>query len=55
MYKSRAVPTLTGKNAEYFREIQEKMQLSDRQDKWQMVGEGVHEMMTKAGKDAWGI
>ena len=55
MYKSRAIPTLSGENAEYFREIQAKMEHADDQNKWQSVGEGVHAMMEKAGSEAWGI
>ncbi|MBR1448795.1 MAG: hypothetical protein IJ588_08655 [Prevotella sp.] len=54
MYKSRAIPTLSGKNAEYFREIQAEMQHSSSHDKWLTIGEGVHKMMAKAGKEAWG-
>ena len=55
MYKSRAIPTLSGENAEYFREIQVQMEQTDRKENWQSVGEGVHTMMKKAGSDAWGI
>ena len=55
MYKSRSIPTLSGENAEYFREIQAEMQHTESQDKWQEVGEGVHRMMEKAGKEAWGF
>ena len=55
MYKSRAIPTLSGENAEYFREIQAEMEQADNQDKWQSVGEGVQTMMQKAGKEAWGF
>lgn len=55
MYKSRAIPTLSGENAEYFREIQEKMERTDSQTNWQSVGEGVLAMMKKAGSEAWGI
>ena len=55
MYKSRAIPTLSGENAEYFREIQTKMEQADNQDRWQSVGEGVQAMMQKAGKEAWGF
>ena len=55
MYKSRAVPTLSGDNAEYFREIQEKMEHAESQTDWQSVGEGVIAMMKKAGSEAWGI
>lgn len=55
MYKSRAIPTLSGENAEYFREIQAEMQRAESQDKWQAVGEGVKAMMQRAGKEAWGI
>ena len=55
MYKSRAIPTLSGENAEYFREIQEKMERTDCQTNWQSVGEGVLTMMKKAGSEAWGI
>jgi len=55
MYKSRAVPTLTGENAEYFREIQEKMECTEAKEDWQSVGEGVKAMMRRAGNEAWGI
>lgn len=55
MYKSRAIPTLSGENAEYFREIQKKMEHADSQTNWQSVGEGVLTMMKKAGQEAWGI
>ena len=55
MYKSRAIPTLSGENAEYFREIQAKMEHTNSQTDWQSVGEGVLTMMKKAGNDAWGI
>lgn len=55
MYKSRAIPTLSGENAEYFREIQEKMERADSQTNWKSVGEGVLTMMKKAGSEAWGI
>lgn len=55
MYKSRAVPTLSGDNAEYFREIQEKMEHAESQTDWQSVGEGVIAMMKKASSEAWGI
>ena len=55
MYKSRAIPTLSGENAEYFREIQAKMEQADNQDRWKSVGEGVQTMMQKAGKEAWGF
>ena len=53
MYKSRAIPTLTGTNAEYFRKIQTELQHTESHEKWQAVGEAVHEMMSKAGKEAW--
>ena len=55
MYKSRAIPTLSGKDAEYFREIQAEMQHTESQNNWQAVGEGVKAMMQRAGKEAWGI
>ena len=55
MYKSRAVPTLTGENAEYFREIQEKMEHTETKEDWLSVGEGVKAMMRRAGNEAWGI
>jgi hypothetical protein len=55
MYKSRAIPTLSGENAEYFREIQAKMEHTNSQTDWQSVGEGVLTMMKKAGNEAWGI
>ena len=55
MYKSRAVPTLTGENAEYFREIQEKMEHTEVKEDWLSVGEGVKTMMRRAGSEAWGI
>lgn len=55
MYKSRAVPTLTGENAEYFREIQEKMEHTEVKENWLSVGEGVKTMMRRAGSEAWGI
>ena len=55
MYTSRSIPTLSGKNAEYFREIQAEMQHTESQEKWQAVGEGVKAMMQRAGKEAWGI
>ena len=55
MYKSRAVPTLTGENAEYFREIQEKMECTEAKEDWKSVGEGVKAMMRRAGNEAWGI
>jgi hypothetical protein len=55
MYKSRAIPTLSGDNAEYFYEIQAEMLHAEKDDKWEAVGKGVHEMMAKAGRDAWGI
>jgi len=45
MYKSRAIPTLSGENAEYFREIQVQMEQTGRKENWQSVGEGVHTMM----------
>lgn len=54
MYKSRAIPTLSGENAEYFREIQAQMEQTDKKENWQSVGEGVHTMMKKAGTEAWG-
>lgn len=54
MYKSRAIPTLSGENAEYFREIQVQMEKTGRKENWQSVGEGVHTMMKKAGTEAWG-
>ena len=55
MYKSRAIPTLSGENAEYFREIQAEMEHAESQGEWNSVGEGVHAMMEKAGSKAWGI
>jgi len=55
MYKSRAIPTLSGENAEYFREIQAEMEHAESQIDWQSVGEGVVAMMKKAGSKAWGI
>ena len=55
MYKSRAIPTLSGENAEYFREIQAEMEHTNSQTDWQSVGEGVLAMMKKAGNEAWGI
>ena len=55
MYKSRAIPTLSGENAEYFREIQAEMEHAESRDKWQSVGEGVMAMMRRAGKEVWGI
>ena len=55
MYKSRAIPTLTGENAEYFREIQAQMEHPESQKQWQSVGEGVQIMMSKAGSEAWGF
>ncbi len=51
MYKSRAIPTLSGENAEYFREIQVQMEQTGRKENWQSVGEGVHTMMKKAGTE----
>ena len=55
MYKSRAIPTLSGENAEYFREIQEEMEHTESHEKWQSVGEGVKAMMQRADKEAWAI
>lgn len=55
MYKSRAIPTLSGENAEYFREIQEEMEHTESHEKWQTVGEGVKAMMQRADKEAWAI
>ena len=55
MYKSRAIPTLSGENAEYFREIQAEMEHAEYQGEWNSVGEGVKTMMQRAGKEAWGI
>lgn len=55
MYKSRAIPTLSGENAEYFREIQAEMEHAEYQGEWNSVGEGVKAMMQRAGKEAWGI
>lgn len=55
MYKSRAIPTLSGSNAEYFREIQAKMEHAGSHNEWKSVGEGVQAMMRKAGNEAWGI
>jgi len=55
MYKSRAIPTLRGKNAEYFREIQAAMEHAESKTNWESVGEGVLAMMKKAGSQAWGI
>lgn len=55
MYKSRAIPTLSGENAEYFREIQAEMERTESQEEWNSVGEGVKTMMQRAGKEAWGI
>ena len=55
MYKSRAIPTLSGDNAEYFREIQAEMEHAESHTDWQSVGEGVITMMKKAGSKAWGI
>ena len=55
MYKSRAIPTLSGQNADYFREIKEKMEHTETKDNWQSVGEGVKAMMRRAGSEAWGI
>ncbi len=54
MYKSRAIPTLHGENAQYFREIQAEMEHSEHHSEWNSVGEGVHAMMEKAGSKAWG-
>ena len=55
MYKSRAIPILSGENANYFREIQTQMENADSQKQWESVGEEVHAMMSKAGSEAWGI
>ena len=55
MYKSRAIPTLSGQNAQYFREIQAEMEHTDCKTDWKSVGEGVMAMMKKAGTEAWGI
>ena len=55
MYKSRSIPTLSGDNAEYFHEIQVRMEHTGSQKGWKAVGEGVHAMMQRAGKEAWGI
>lgn len=55
MYKSRAIPTLSGQNADYFREIQAKMEHTEVKDNWQSVGEGVKAMMRRAGEEAWGV
>lgn len=55
MYKSRAIPVLSGENAEYFRDIQEKMEHAGSQTNWQSVGEGVKAMMRRTGLDTWGI
>ena len=55
MYKSRAIPTLSGDNAEYFREIQAELEHAESHTDWQSVGEGVITMMKKAGSKAWGI
>ena len=55
MYKSRVIPTLSGQNADYFREIQAKMERTEVKDNWHSVGEGVKAMMRRAGDEAWGI
>ena len=55
MYKSRAIPILSGENAKYFREIQALMENADSQKQWESVGEKVHAMMSKAGSKAWGF
>ena len=55
MYKSRAIPTLSGQNAQYFREIHAEMEHTDCKTDWKSVGEGVMAMMKKAGTEAWGI
>ena len=55
MYKSRAIPTLSGVNVEYFRELQAKMENADYLKQWKSMGDGVLAMMRKAGSEAWGI
>ena len=55
MYKSRAIPALSGENAEYFRKIQSEMEQTERKEHWQAVGDGVQTMIQKAGHQAWGI
>ena len=55
MYKSRAIPTLSGENALYFRKIQAEMENAENHDEWNSVGEGVQAMMNKAGSKAWAI
>ena len=55
MYKSRAIPTLTGKNAEYFREIQTRMEHAAEDGRWSSVGEAVCKMMRNAGEKSWAI
>ena len=55
MYKSRAIPSLSGEDAKYFREIQAQMEQAENQRQWQSVGEGVQAMMSKAGSEAWGF
>ena len=46
---------MSGQNADYFREIQEKMEHAGTKDNWQSVGEGVKIMMRRAGNEAWGV
>lgn len=53
MYKSRSIPTLTGRNAEYFRELQAKMEHAEAQENRHSVGERVHAMMQKAEHPGW--
>ena len=55
MYKSRAIPTLSGRNAAYFRKIQAEMERTDCKTDWQSVGDGVMAMMKKVGGEKWGI
>lgn len=55
MYKSRAIPTLCGQNAEYFREIQAQMEQAENKTDWKSVGDGVMAMMKKAAGKSWGI
>ncbi len=55
MYKSRAIPTLSGDNAKYFCELQAKMETTENKKDWESVGDGVREMMKGAGSEAWGF
>ena len=55
MYKSRAIPVLDGANAEYFTEIQRRMENEGSRKSEATVGKGVQAVMSKAGDEAWAI